>query len=79
MEEGPELVIGREGEELVDKDSMVEPTVGGALTECPGRTWRLTDRGRTRECVVSGRAERPTDQGDIHGPEAQGGTAGSRD
>lgn len=70
MEEGPELVIGREGEELVDKDTMVEPTVGGALAECPGRT---------RECVVSGRAERPTDQGDIHGPEAQGGTAGSRD
>lgn len=52
---------------------------GGALTEGLGGTQGLTDGVRTRVYGVSGRAEKPMDQGDIHSLEAQSRAAGSRD
>lgn len=66
MEEGAEVVMDRDEEELVEpmvEDARVEPIEGG----------------RTRVHEVSCGAERPTDKGDFHGLEAQGGAAGLRD
>lgn len=41
------------------------------MIEGLGRNWDLTDGGGTRVNVVSDKTERPTDQGDINGPEGQ--------
>lgn len=66
LEEGAVVVMDR------DEEESVEPMVGGARVE-------PIEGGKTRVCEVSCGAERPTDQGDFHGLEAQGGAAGLRD
>jgi len=93
LEERAELVMDRDEEQSVERDTKVEPTVGGARVELwlksksssvgprvpPGSTRGPTDEDGTRVHGETGGAERLMDQGVIHGPEAQGGTASLRD
>lgn len=58
MEEGAELVMDWDQEQEAARETMVEPTAGGARVElwlnAQAGTRRPTDGGGTRVCGVSG-------------------------